>query len=256
MAPHFDRYRAPRSKPHGFGMPHLEGPACALSLLAVTWLMAGPPASERRIEPAGPTGVQGRSVPPFDRVRVDVPARVRVTGGAETHGIELRGPSDLLAVVATEVAAGQLQVRLSRPVEDVKGLEIRIETPRLRDVSVRGEIRAQVEGVVAETFEVHSEGAAQVAVSGQVGRLEVRAEGRTTVETHRLTTRSATLRLTGSAEATVAASERLRVEVRGVGTVRYRGSPAIERSIRGIATLEPLGTYHAAPAPQSSPKSG
>ena len=56
----------------------------------------------------------------------------------------------------------------------------------------------------------------------------------------KLQARQVAVRIRGSGDARVHASDELKVDIDGSGDVRYRGTPKITKSIRGSGSVEPL----------------
>ena len=91
----------------------------------------------------------------------------------------------------------------------------------------------------ARTLDVRISGAGDIAVvGGKVALQQLAITGSGSYVAPGLTSERAEVAIDGSGDVQLAASTALAVRIGGVGHVRYRGDPAVTRSIRGIGSVE------------------
>ena len=83
-------------------------------------------------------------------------------------------------------------------------------------------------------------GNGDVRIAGAAGSVGVVLDGTGDVHCADLPARQVAVRIRGSGDARVHATEELKVDIDGSGDVRYRGAPKITKSIRGSGAVEPL----------------
>jgi Putative auto-transporter adhesin, head GIN domain len=87
------------------------------------------------------------------------------------------------------------------------------------------------------SFEVRSDGSADIALEGTAGRLTVDLDGSGDADLAGLAAREARVAVGGSGGVDVRAAERLDVELDGSGDVRYHGDPVLTQRVDGSGEL-------------------
>ena len=98
-----------------------------------------------------------------------------------------------------------------------------------------------MDGIDAGTFEVRSNGSADLSLEGTAGRLALDLSGSGDAEVAGLNAREAQVAVSGSGDVDVRADQRLDVDVDGSGDVRYHGDPAAHARGRRVRRPEPRG---------------
>lgn len=233
-------------------MIRLEGPVFATVLTVATLLAACPEGPDPTLRGQGERAREARSFEPFRRIEVAVPGDVRIRVEETAPKVEVETFANLLPHLKTRVRDGTLAVFFDRPVREVDFLRLDVVLPRLEALDLQGAVRAEAHGIAGSALDLRIGGAANVVLEGQVQGLQIRASGAGHVNARDLQTRTATVELSGAGHVDVYATEALKVDVTGVGAIRYRGQPRITRSIRGVGQVEPLP----APAPEDGAPSG
>jgi hypothetical protein len=83
-------------------------------------------------------------------------------------------------------------------------------------------------------------GSGDFRAAGTATTVGVVIDGAGDVYCDKLQARNVAVRIRGSGDARVAASDELKVDIDGSGDVRYRGAPKITRQISGAGSVKPL----------------
>jgi hypothetical protein len=147
---------------------------------------------------------------PDSRVETRLPTRVRI-GMASPKRLRLRGSGD---VRVGALSVGQFALALE------------------------GSTDVSLSRLSARRFELHVAGSGDVEVGGgNVGTLLVASSGPGNIDARRLASLVADVSIDGSGDVEVAAVERLAVRIAGAGDIRYRGEPAVAKSINGAGSV-------------------
>ena len=211
---------------------------------------------------------EARDVSGFDRVmlRVDNVENELHIRQADTESLTIHAPADLISRFTTDVRDGQLVIampgtlseklqralatsltRLSASYEltvrDLAGLDIigfaRVAIGSLRTqrlvVRAGGVAHISLGSLEADTLELGQRGTCRVDVEGRVRQQRVIIEGMGRYHAFGLQSQTTAVQVHGSGKATVWATDRLEVTIRGMGLVEYRGTPRL------IGSLPPMG---------------
>ena len=183
-----------------------------------------------------PTGAV-RTVGTFHGLDIATVIDVDVTIGPVAR-VELRGPTDWVAKISTQVKDGVLRISLPSDVNHVPKLSAVITMPGLTSVAVSGVAGVHVAKLAATTLEVAISGVGSVDLAGTADTLHVDVSGTGQLMAKDLTTSTTTLDVAGSGEATIRATKEVDANVSGVGDVTILGKPAtIHKHVSGVAEI-------------------
>lgn len=228
---------------------------------------------------AGPERIEDREVSSFTEIVVNGNARVTLHNG-DTPGVTVRAGEHVLPQVKTEVSGGVLTLEVER-----KGIlswfgnwspvEYAITTDLLERIVMNGSVNTRSPDLwTAEAMHIEINGSGQIELStvtdsldfelagsgkgifsGSANQQRIVISGSGTVESKRLNSRVASVRISGSGTVDLHAREGLDVEISGSGKVGYLGDPLVSQEVSGsgqVAALEedlPDGTQIADPVP-------
>jgi len=187
-------------------------------------------------------GVQGtgdvarvaRPVAAFQRISTGGTIDVDVKVGPATSVIVEAQPN-IADLIKTTVADGTLTVENDENFHSDKPVVVHITAPRIDALAMKGASHATVEGLHGGDFSVEIAGVGTVDASGMVDHLKLESGGAGNAQLDRLAARDAVVRLAGVGNASIAVTGTLDVEIAGVGSVTYRGSPKIvHQTIGGV----------------------
>lgn len=100
--------------------------------------------------------------------------------------------------------------------------------------------RATIGVVSLASLDVRLRGTGDVDLTGDVASLEAHLQGTGSLRCAGLVAQRADVRLNGIGGAEIMALDELRATVNGIGSVRFRGDPVVERRGSGLGRVEPI----------------
>jgi hypothetical protein len=192
----------------------------------------------------------------------------------EQESLVIEAAPNVLARLDTRVSNGRLEVRLeggwwdrvrealstslSRPlirfrlqVRDLKHLELcGLFRVRATDLSLdhltldlQGPMDVKVEALTAHTLTVQKLTVGSVELSGEVAEQRVRVSGMGRYQAAHLKSQRAAVVLQGPSRASLWVIDELDADVRGPGSVEYRGRPRVRRRLAPLGRVAPLGVH-------------
>lgn len=207
----------------------------------------------------GRAAEEDRSVAGFDSVVLEVAGELQIAQGPR-ESLAVEAEPAVLRMIVAEVRDRQLRIGL-RPgrVETREPIRFKLGVRELRAFESRtaaavttGPLRADslalgltgggsihVARLEAQDLAVRLAGAGNVGIGGgSVKAQHIEVTGIGTYAAPALDCDRSDVSIEGNGQVRLAAARTLNVRVGGVGQVRYRGDPAVTRSIRGIGTVE------------------
>jgi putative autotransporter adhesin-like protein len=211
-------------------------PARRLFLLATPAAVAALALAGCSLSDDGPRTSQTRDVAAFTRIDNPDSVDLRLHVG-EPQRIRVRAGEKVIGDVRTEVHDGTLEVTFDH--DGILGSDVVVDAsvPKLTGIDVSGSGDVDADGIDADAFALRSDGSADIALRGRVGRLAVDVSGSGDADLSDLAARDARVEADGSGDAEVRAARRLDVAVDGSGDVRYHGDPALTRHVDGSGDL-------------------
>ncbi|MGI5862587.1 MAG: GIN domain-containing protein, partial [Myxococcales bacterium] len=168
-----------------------------------------------------------RQVGAFSELEIGSGIGATVTPGVQS--VRLRGPSDLLAKVRTEVAGGRLFVLADEPLLG-SDVELVVTVPVLRALVAGGGSVVRAEGVAAnDEVLLAASGGSLIEMVGQSFRVVAELSGGSTLEGADLLASVAVLNTSGGSTVELSVAQQLEVEASGGSVVRVFGRPAVTR---------------------------
>lgn len=210
--------------------------SCGRGTVLAALLFAGGCGSVPDIVGSGAPLSETRELAPFTSVAFDGFGRLEITIG-ERSPLRITGDDNVVPLVRTQVAEGTLQIWPSRPIRPRQSLVIQVSTPELTEVTCRGATELLVSGLREGSLDVQLAGAARFSGSGELDELKVMATGAAELLGEELKARQAEISILGTARVRVHATDKLKISIRGSGSVVYSGDPQLEQSIYGAGTV-------------------
>ena len=199
---------------------------------------------------------QEREVAVFSKVRLKGSGKVFLTPG-ETQSLEIKTDDNIMPLIETEVSGNRLTIshgshRL-RPtsfevyitIKTLKGVGIsgsgditgvgRFETDSLyAEISGSGDVELEV---LTDFLETRISGSGSVDLAGKTEEFRVSVSGSGKINAFEVDARHVSVRVSGSGDCRISASESLDARISGSGDVYYRGQPKIDANISGSGSL-------------------
>ena len=103
-----------------------------------------------------------------------------------------------------------------------------------------GASKIEMTGLTAGTLEVVASGRSEIVFSGRVDQQSIKVSGSCEYQAAELQSQESTIKISGRSKVEVWAVKSLDVSVSGMGTVLYRGAPAVSQSISGMGEVKQL----------------
>ena len=188
---------------------------------------------------SGQAATETRALSPFDAIVLKGVGLLYVRVGAPA-GIEITGDDNLLALLETKVEQGRLLIAPREPIRPRSKLVYRVTTPALASLEARGALQVVVQGLSAGDFTLKTSGAVDATLAGKTGALSVHVRGAGSVRAAALEASVVDVTLRGSGAVGVHARSRLRADIAGAGSVRYRGAPLVRAQAFGGGSVTRL----------------
>ena len=105
---------------------------------------------------------------------------------------------------------------------------------------ITGGAAVQMTDIDADAVSVHVDGAADVVLSGNAGKLDAEINGAGVLEASALTAEHGSITVNGIGTAEVSCIESLDAEINGAGSIKYHGTPRLTKNINGLGTVSQI----------------
>jgi Putative auto-transporter adhesin, head GIN domain len=186
---------------------------------------------------SGKMKLEKRPVAAFKAVNISGAYEVEIVAQKE-QGLEIEGDDNLLPLIRTEVNDGVLNISNEKSFSTRNPIRVRISVPQLDAISTSGASDLVVSNVKSEAFNIDTSGASNIKISGEAKAFDLGMSGAGEVDAKDLRAQMVSVNSSGAAEAHVYASEELRVEASGAGSVNYYGDPKnVSEEVSGAASI-------------------
>jgi hypothetical protein len=184
----------------------------------------------------GPSTTQTRDVAAFTRIdnRDSVDVRLHV---GEPQSVRVRAGDKVIDDVQTVVRDGTLQLTFDHHGFGSDDVVVEASVPKLTGIEASGSGDVDAKDIDADSFDVRSNGSADITLDGTATRLAVALDGSGDAHLGDLQAHEARVTVGGSGDADVRAKQRLDVALNGSGDVRYHGDPALTKRLDGSGDL-------------------
>lgn len=214
---------------------------------------------------SGQVKTETRSPGDFSVLEIRYPAEVSIRQGSTTS-VSISAEDNLLPQLRTEVRGGHLIIANDEldwgvRVEPSKPVKVNITVKDLREIDFSGAGTVSLENLKTDSLKVVLSGAGQVNLGkldlksfeavlsgagnikagGRADEVRLTISGLGNLEAPDLQSLSASIRISGSGNATLRVKDELNANVSGAGSIRYFGSPKITQQISGAGSVKSLG---------------
>jgi hypothetical protein len=186
----------------------------------------------------GRAKTETRELPRFDMLEVSGAFEIKVSAGRNQQTVRITADENILPLIATDLQGNKLKIYPSKPICTEMAIVVEIKVANLLSLVSSGSDTVKIEGLDTGKFSVAMSGSSEVELSGKANNLNAEISGAGKLEARDLKTAETGLNISGSGAADVYASEKLQVEIVGVGEVNYYGNPKkIDKQIIGVGNL-------------------
>lgn len=206
-----------------------------------------PGSSQSTQSPGGSRGVvigsgkvisETRSVHDFDSVRMSGSGTL-ILQQTGSESLVIEAEDNILPLLTSDVKDRRLVlgVRPGSSYRASRKVVYHLSMKELNGIEVSGSGDVQATGVMTELLTLQGSGSFDMTLAGRADRLQVDISGSGEYQGEALESREATVRITGSGDATVRVTERLDASVSGSGNVLYIGSPSLTQRVSGSGSI-------------------
>jgi hypothetical protein len=208
--------------------------------------------SSKKVKGSGNVISETRQVVEFNKIHLKGTGKAFITKG-DKPSIEIKTDDNIMAIIKTEVTDGKLVVSHKnynlRPTTlnyfftvkdlnavavsgsaDVTGNSKLVSDNFSADISGSGDMRLKLE---VRNLASDISGSGSMHFSGKTDFLDASITGAGDISALDLEAKKVSLKITGSGDCEVNASEALNVKITGSGDVKYKGSPQVSQKITG-----------------------
>ena len=193
----------------------------------------------------------------FTRINLEGGFKVFLVQGEVCELTVRATDNDIFDEMEVKNYQGTLEVEVDRKPFDFDRVNLYITFKTLQDLKIKGgiklktrgyldlnDLRVKVEGgakieleLKAEDVDIISEGGVLFEIQGVAESLNVAVSGAGHVDAEELKAKNVNFRIEGVGTGNVYATETLDAKIEGVGKVKYRGNPKVNRSIDAIGSV-------------------
>lgn len=192
------------------------------------------------ISGSGKRIVQKRDIGSFTSISTEGAFTIEVTCQKEPS-LEIEGDDNVLEFVKAEIGNNVLHLKNTKGYSVREPVKVTISVPNLEGLSVSGAGKIDIKGLKNDRFEIDSQGAPVINVSGNTKSINIDSSGAGQIDTHNLRASRAAVDVKGAASVEVDVAEQLDVTVSGPSSVIYRGDPVVNKTIHGPGKVERKG---------------
>lgn len=193
------------------------------------------------VKGSGKREVQKRDVSAFTSISTEGAFNIDVVC-QKAQSLEIEGDDNILSFISTEVTNGVLRLKNDKNYSVSQPVTVKISVPNIDGLTVSGAGMIDVSGLKNDKFEIDSEGAPQIKVSGITKVVDIDTSGAAKIDTHNLHAAKGVVDSKGVSKIDVDVKDQLDVTISGPSVVTYEGDPSINKTIHGPGKLERRAT--------------
>lgn len=176
------------------------------------------------IEGSGKMVTQAREIEPFVNLDANGSFDIEIRIGSEPS-LELTFDDNIIDLIDTRVRGKTLFIDSDEGYSSRHACKVVVTVPKMESVQLNGSGDVFLEGIHGEIFECELNGSGDVVASGEIDELEIDISGSGDVDARELKAKNAYVRIHGSGDVKVFASEDFDGAVYGSGDIKYYGNP-------------------------------
>jgi len=172
-----------------------------------------------------------------DAIRLECGLDLDITLGGEQR-VVLVMDANLVDSFSLEARGGVLVIDAADDPRPSKRARLEMTLTALRRVDIEGAGDVDVRDYHGEELTISVDGAGDLDLDGEVGRLVIEVDGAGDIDARDLRARQATVQVDGAGDVEFHASESADVTINGVGDVDVHGDPVrLEKAVHGLGSI-------------------
>jgi hypothetical protein len=192
------------------------------------------------ISGSGKRELQKRSVAQFTSITADGAFTIVVTCQKD-QSLEVEGDDNVLQYVASDVNGNILRLKNTKNYSTSEPVKFTISVPNLEGLSVNGAGHIEIKNLNNDKFEIDTNGAPNIVVSGKTKVIDVGENGAGKIDAQNLHAARGVVDTRGAGRVDLDVADQLDVTVQGASTVTYKGDPVVNKTIHGPGKVERRG---------------
>jgi hypothetical protein len=201
-------------------------------------------------------GIRTYEVKPFTKIYLEGTFKVILEQGSQS-GLRIKTDEDSFRYIDVQTDAESLSLKILKKHFDFDKLVLYINFKDLERLEIKGGISLETKGYVdLKDFYLHVEGGANIEMNLKANRLDVIGDGGVKFEfdgianelnaslagagyldATDLKTKKCDFKIEGIGAGCVNVSETLNASISGIGKIRYKGDPQVNKKIEGIGLV-------------------
>jgi hypothetical protein len=186
---------------------------------------------------SGKRAIQKREISPFTSISTEGAFTIEVTCQKDLS-LEVEGDDNVLEFVTAEVGSNVLRLKNTKSYSVNEPVKIKISVPNLEGISVNGAGKIEIKGMNNEKFEIDSNGAPSITVSGNTKLVDIDTNGAGQIDTRKLHALRGVVDSKGVSKIDLDVADQLDITVSGPSTVTYRGDPVVNKTVNGPGKVQ------------------
>ena len=199
-----------------------------------------------------------RKVSSFDGIDVSGAFDIILRQGA-TEDVTVEADANLLPLIRTKVVGGTLNIETTEPVHHVTVMKVYVTVKDLKRIDVSGAVDINTEGritvpelsidasgasdskmeIAVQKLKLNCSGASKMRFSGTAIDVDMDLSGASDIFAYEMPAENYDIEISGAGNAELNVSKRIRAEISGAGSVKYKGSPTdIDQSVSGAGSIK------------------
>ena len=189
---------------------------------------------------SGKRVMEKRQISPFTSISTEGAFTIEVTC-QKNPSLEVEGDDNVLPLVKTEISGNVLRLTNTGSYSVNDPVVVKISVPNLEALSVSGAGKIDIKGMNNGRFEIDSEGAPAITVSGSTKLVDIKSNGAGRIDSHNLHALRAVVDSNGVSKIDLDVADKLDVTVSGPSSITYRGDPVVTKTVNGPGKVEKRG---------------
>ena len=189
----------------------------------------------------------------FDRIHLEGGYFVILEQSKEP-GLKIKTDEEAFRYIDVDSNGETLSLRITKKNFDFERLELHIQFTDLKELHIEGGVKLETKGYLdLNNLDLHVEGGAKIEMEMKVNELEVLGEGGVSfdfegvansldarisgaghLDADELKAKDVVFEIEGVGAGSVYATETLKAVIEGVGKIKYKGNPRVDKHIGGI----------------------
>jgi hypothetical protein len=178
----------------------------------------------------------------------------------DKESLKIEASNDLLSQIKSEVKNNELHIYMDQSHTSKEKAVIYIGIRDLKEMNCSGAVTVNTQGMIKSNeiefdfsgaskanleltsarLEISVSGSSSIKVKGSCDQVELNISGAGTYDAVDLNSKNYDIDISGAGTATITVTDKMEVSISGSGSVKYKGDPAIEKSISGAGKITRL----------------